>query len=59
VAAIATEAAWPEKIREVERLRPSLEVFRQMRVKRDVTPAGPKSGQCQAGGDDGKQDPGR
>jgi len=28
--------SWPEKIREAERLRPSLEAFRQMRVERRV-----------------------
>jgi hypothetical protein len=31
---------WPEKIREAERLRPSLEAFRQMRMNRGVRPAG-------------------
>ena len=30
--------SWPEKIREVERLRPSLEAFREMRIERRVTP---------------------
>jgi hypothetical protein len=33
--------SWPEKIREAERLRPSLESFRQMRMNRGVRPAGP------------------
>ena len=32
--------SWPEKIREAERLRPSLEAFRQMRANRGVRPAG-------------------
>lgn len=32
--------SWPEKIRQAERLRPSLEVFRQMRMNRGVRPAG-------------------
>lgn len=32
--------SWPEKIREAERLRPSLEAFRQMRMNRGVRPAG-------------------
>ena len=31
--------SWPEKIREAERLRPSLEAFRQMRLNRSVRPA--------------------
>jgi hypothetical protein len=33
--------SWPEKIREVERLRPSLEAFRQMRMSRGVRVAVP------------------
>jgi hypothetical protein len=32
--------SWPEKIREAERLRPSLEAFRRMRMARGVTSAG-------------------
>jgi hypothetical protein len=32
--------SWPEKIREAERLRPSLEAFRQMRMNRGARPAG-------------------
>ena len=32
--------SWPEKIRQAERLRPSLEAFRQMRLNRGVRPAG-------------------
>jgi hypothetical protein len=31
--------SWPEKIREAERLRPSLEAFRQMRIQRRVAAA--------------------
>jgi hypothetical protein len=34
------ELSWPEKIREVERLRPSLEAFRRMRMNRALRPAG-------------------
>jgi len=30
------DLSWPEKIREAERLRPSLEAFRQMRMSRGV-----------------------
>lgn len=36
--------SWPEKIREAERLRRSLEAFRQMRMKRGVTPASQEGG---------------
>jgi len=36
--------SWPEKIREAERLRPSLEAFRQMRLERHVTPASQECG---------------
>ena len=36
--------SWPEKIRQAERLRPSLEAFRQMRVNRGVRPAGQLQG---------------
>lgn len=32
--------SWPEKIREAERLRPSLEAFRRMRMDRGVRSAG-------------------
>jgi hypothetical protein len=32
--------SWPEKIREAERLRPSLEAFRQMRMNRGMRPVG-------------------
>jgi hypothetical protein len=32
--------SWPEKIREAERLRPSVEAFRQMRMSRGVRAAG-------------------
>jgi len=32
--------SWPEKLRQAERLRPSLEAFRQMRMNRSVRPAG-------------------
>ena len=32
--------SWPEKIREAERLRPSLEAFRRMRMDRSVRLAG-------------------
>jgi hypothetical protein len=49
--------SWPEKIREAERLRPSLETFRQMRMNRaarrtgqlpvrTVAPAAPDSSRC-------------
>ncbi len=34
--------SWPEKIRQAERLRPSVEAFRQMRMNRGVRPAGPQ-----------------
>ena len=33
--------SWPEKIRQAERLRPSLEAFRQMRMNRGVRVAVP------------------
>jgi hypothetical protein len=33
--------SWPEKIREAERLRPSLEAFRQMRMSRGLRAAVP------------------
>jgi hypothetical protein len=33
------DLSWPEKIREAERVRPSLEAFRQMRANRGVRPA--------------------
>ena len=36
--------SWPEKIREVERLRPSLEAFRRMREDRGVRSAGRQQG---------------
>ena len=34
------DLSWAEKVHEVERLRPSLEAFRQMRMNRGVRPAG-------------------
>jgi hypothetical protein len=40
--------SWPEKIREAERLRPSLEAFRRMRMNRDGSPAGQAQGQTAA-----------
>ncbi len=36
--------SWPEKIREAERLRPSLEAFRRMRMDRSVHSAGQQQG---------------
>jgi hypothetical protein len=36
--------SWPEKIREAERLRPSLEAFRRMRVDRADHAAGQRQG---------------
>ena len=44
--------SWPEKIREAERLRPSLEAFRNMRVKNRVSPASKESRPPQQGSDD-------
>lgn len=35
------DLSWPEKIRQAERLRPSLEAFRQMRINRGMHPAVP------------------
>jgi hypothetical protein len=32
--------SWPEKIRQAERLRPSVEALRRMRMNRGVRPAG-------------------
>jgi hypothetical protein len=41
--------SWPEKIREAERVRTSLEAFRQMRVKRGATPTARKDGPGEPG----------
>ena len=42
--------SWPEKIRQAERLRPSLEAFRQMRMNRGVRPAGQRQDRTVAPG---------
>ncbi len=44
--------SWPEKIREAERLRPSLEAVRQMRIDRHLTPASPECRSPQQASDD-------
>jgi hypothetical protein len=51
--------SWPEKIREAERLRPSLEAFRQMRTNRGVRPAGqpPEKAVAPAARDSGHRGP--
>jgi hypothetical protein len=41
--------SWPEKIREAERVRTSLETFRRMRVNRGATPTGREGGPREPG----------